>query len=440
MLDHDNRPTTLVVPQRRTDGLWQAVRLDVVAGEPVSRFIDRVIQSHDEQFCNRIWGRQGPGSTAPGEQPTAGADVVTRLQATLYAACGLDDMLYLPVSRLSASEAFGALLASVLSDPMHFSHCYNQAVAGQAHGEAPGRSGGIRPLAADHQGISAELPFWLVRSDGRRTSLHVRPENESIILSAGACGELARLRVGCVRDNSARILEVLEEAGWAIRPKAVALTLFARLYLSDWFIHGLGGVQYERVTDYLLREYYRMRVPAYGMITCTAILPSCRSDRASAGGLFARPCPHHVRHNPQERLGEPECWPPEVKRLVDKKRKEIAVAGDRAAPAERRKAAWQSILAINRQLRDYADGHTQSGEQTIARPEEWKVSRGMEGSREYFFGLFPESELMKLAASVTFPCSTNAPQRSEHVRSTHPVQGPKYDGQQDSGDRCPASG
>ena len=41
----------------------------------------------------------------------------------------------------------------------------------------------------------------------------------------------------------------LQASGTPIAPKALALTLFARMFVCDLFIHGVGGGRYDRVTD-----------------------------------------------------------------------------------------------------------------------------------------------------------------------------------------------
>ena len=48
-----------------------------------------------------------------------------------------------------------------------------------------------------------------------------------------------------------------------LRPRALTLTLFARLCLGDFFIHGIGGGKYDEVTDAIIRDYFGVEPPAY---------------------------------------------------------------------------------------------------------------------------------------------------------------------------------
>src|SRR5205085_227153 len=56
---------------------------------------------------------------------------------------------------------------------------------------------------------------------------------------------------------------------WAIRPRALTLTLYSRLFLCDFFIHGLGGAKYDVITDGLIRRFFGVEPPAYACVTAT---------------------------------------------------------------------------------------------------------------------------------------------------------------------------
>jgi hypothetical protein len=152
----------------------------------------------------------------------------------------------------------------------------------------------------------------------------------------------------------------------------------------------------------LIREYYGAEVPSYGVITCTAILPSCRSEVDRVDVASSQHRLHHARHNPEMCFGKPECWPDQVKLLVDQKRREIAVACDPGIPDPRRKAAWESIHTINQRLWDCASSSSHLLERMPVQAEDLRSAHRIQRSREYFFGLFPESELRALADSVGF--------------------------------------
>jgi hypothetical protein len=49
--------------------------------------------------------------------------------------------------------------------------------------------------------------------------------------------------------------------------------MYARLVLSDLFIHGIGGAKYDEVTDLIIRRFFGVEPPAYVTATATFRLP-----------------------------------------------------------------------------------------------------------------------------------------------------------------------
>ena len=49
--------------------------------------------------------------------------------------------------------------------------------------------------------------------------------------------------------------------------------MYARLFLCDLFIHGIGGGKYDEVTDNIIRRYYGVEPPAYLVLSATLHLP-----------------------------------------------------------------------------------------------------------------------------------------------------------------------
>ncbi len=67
-------------------------------------------------------------------------------------------------------------------------------------------------------------------------------------------------------------------------------TLFARLVLSDLFIHGIGGAKYDQLTDELIRGFFGLTPPDYLVISATLHLATS-ADAVPLG---------EVRHLDQE--------------------------------------------------------------------------------------------------------------------------------------------
>jgi hypothetical protein len=59
----------------------------------------------------------------------------------------------------------------------------------------------------------------------------------------------------------------------ALAPKALAMTLFVRAFVCDLFIHGVGGGNYDRVTDEVFARYFGAQAPAFVVASATMHLP-----------------------------------------------------------------------------------------------------------------------------------------------------------------------
>src|SRR5262249_28308050 len=138
----------------------------------------------------------------------------------------------LPVSRLSETGAFARFAQHILRDLQRFRSVYNAAL--HAYREANGIRSTNHPAPELAEG---EAPFWVHTANGRRE-----------------------------RATPASDVRTL-------RPRALTLTLFARVCLGDFFIHGIGGGKYDEVTDTIIREYFGIEPPAYQVLSATLHLP-----------------------------------------------------------------------------------------------------------------------------------------------------------------------
>ncbi len=165
------------------------------------------------------------------------------------------------VSRLSQTESFRRFASHIQADLPRFRGVYNAAIHAYRH------ANGVR--SANHPApdlAEKESPFWAVTSPGRR-------------VRATATSDPANLR-----------------------PRALTLTLFARVCLGDFFIHGIGGGKYDEVTDAIIRDYFGVDPPAYQVLSATLHLPlpgfpSTADDLKRAERLV-----RDVQWNPQRHL------------------------------------------------------------------------------------------------------------------------------------------
>jgi hypothetical protein len=65
----------------------------------------------------------------------------------------------------------------------------------------------------------------------------------------------------------------LELNGFKVRSRALTTTMFARLFLADLFVHGIGGGKYDEVTDAIIRDFFGIEPPHYLILSATLLLP-----------------------------------------------------------------------------------------------------------------------------------------------------------------------
>ena len=122
-----------------------------------------------------------------------------------------------------------------------------------------------------------ESPFWIWRTgETRRHQLFVKRDQEQIQLSNGT-DIIASLPMGEKCDLSAAIevLKQLPEQGIRLRTRALTTTLFARLFLGDLFVHGIGGAKYDEMTDRIFTRFFHLTPPRYLTLSATRFLPFC---------------------------------------------------------------------------------------------------------------------------------------------------------------------
>lgn len=416
VLDHDICDTAMVLPKQNTDGSWYFEKIEVepkqdavplefrrVSQESyIKTFIDTVINPHAGQFCSDIWSKCAVLKKNKIPRFNNIADLITYFQGVLNVALGLD-MAYLPVSKLSQSSAFINFVISIILDAASFATTYNDAIAKQINESKINTGETIRRLILDKATGLTELPFWLLLPNGKHTSLYVTSNKTNKIRISTASTELGNLDSGYISGKTDQLKNILERLGYRLRPKAVSLTLFVRLFLADWFVHGIGGALYEPATDYIIENYYRMKPLRFGVATCTMILPlpdAIAFPNNSISQLKHKL--HNIKHNPEKYIDESVLKREPAASLLQAKKERIAQAKDRSLPCVLRKSAWSSLSIINQKLFEYAKDTVKILDKRIAELRKNAISQEVCNYREYFFGLFPEKKLHKVAESLAF--------------------------------------
>ena len=129
----------------------------------------------------------------------------------------------------------------------------------------------------EHSMERCELPFWIwTEENPTRRRLFVSDpttesglESKTVILSDNAEWQTT---ISLKGDEDTLFIAELRKVGVYIRPRALATTMFLRLFLGDFFVHGIGGGKYDQLTDYIIEHFFQIPAPHFAIATMTAFL------------------------------------------------------------------------------------------------------------------------------------------------------------------------
>jgi hypothetical protein len=186
--------------------------------------------------------------------------------------------LEIPQSWVCRLDSFHWLVAHLTAQLPRFLAVYNEAVREHRRRyRIRNASHPVPDLATD--GDWLEAPFWIwSREDPRRKHLFVKPRAGDLILSDRQNVEVP-LPLTDQSDASRAVeqLAELERRGVKIRSRALVTTLWARLVLGDLFLHGIGGANYDCITDRIIQRFFGRKPPGFMVISATLHLPIIHS-------------------------------------------------------------------------------------------------------------------------------------------------------------------
>jgi hypothetical protein len=187
----------------------------------------------------------------------------------------------------------------------------------------------------------------------------------------------------------------LETQGMKVRFRALTTTLFARLFLGDLFIHGIGGGKYDEVTDAILRSYHGIEPPAFLVLSATLHLPLPTYPVSQSQLQQLRRRIRDLHYKPQQYVLnlEPDRRDEKAVSLVQQK---LDWIGRQPANRCQRRLRFRTLRDLNEQLWPYvSDAERETLEETIEVAAKLEANQILQG-REYAFCLFPEEKLREL--------------------------------------------
>ncbi len=296
---------------------------------------------------------------------------------------GARRFLDLPISAIAETEPFRAFFLHVARDAARFAAVHNH------HLRAYRSSQHIRTEAQPFPDLDAgedrvELPFWAV-AQGRRQPLFLALRGHTLSTPERVLGPLP--------GNPA----APAFAALGLRPRALTLTGFLRVMLSDLFIHGVSGARYDRVTDAVVAEFLEISPPAYAAASATLHLPfQAAPDRGEERAALAQQI-QEARHNPERLLPDATA---EQAALVEEKWRLIRRLEEPGLARARRREVTHQIREINERLSAALAGSLAGLEAALAALEEGRGPADAATYRGYPFFLFPPEAMEPLVDAI----------------------------------------
>lgn len=180
-----------------------------------------------------------------------------------------------------------------------------------------------------------EAPFWAWRAgQPRRRALLARQRARAIELRiAGEDELLATLPLSPDGEACCAVERLRDLAAESVRlrTRALTTTMFARFFLGDLFIHGIGGAKYDELGDEIARRFFGVEPPDFLAMSLTLWLdlpaePVTRQDLLRVDRQI-----RDLTFNPERYLHEP--FADELRIYISAKR--AALAGPVATRRER---------------------------------------------------------------------------------------------------------
>lgn len=260
-----------------------------------------------------------------------------------------------------------------------------------------------------------ELPFWIYRAKGERfverKRLWVCHQTDHNLLTDHADPSLRTVSVELPMNELAlpRAWEEMVQKGICIRPRALMTTMYLRCFVADLFVHGIGGGNYDELTDDIVRHWLGMNPPAYLTSTASLHLPfpfdrDVAQINPSASG-------HSIQRELQLMRSVPERF---LDTSIDSQRALLELHSRHICniPQRGHKRKWHhEIASIKRQITTAIEPKKKAAYARLAIIHHEMQQNKVRKSREYSFVLFEEQDvvgrLSKLARAA-FSLGTEA--------------------------------
>lgn len=293
--------------------------------------------------------------------------------------------LELPLGVLCRTTAFAEFVLSILSELPRFHRCYNGAAV--QYREAHGIRSTAHPVPnlAEQDGWF-EAPLWIYgNSSTARRPVWVRLSDDQLVISDRVEREI-EIDIRFPKLAAEKLSSMITPE-FKLRPRALMTTMYARLILSDLFMHGIGGAKYDQLSDRIIKSFFMVEPPQFMVMSATVKL---QSPTDSNGSERIKTLQRQLR----DTRYQPERFADSVELDADLiQRKQFLL--DNMAPRGERSQWHQEITDINRRLSASLDERRRQLMDELADARRQASSDAVVNSREHPFCVFSLQHLQQ---------------------------------------------
>ena len=312
--------------------------------------------------------------------------------------------LEVPVSLISETDPFLNFFLHITANLKCFVDIYNAKL--REYRKLKKISSKANPLPdLMEKGFVVEMPFWMWERDEPRKNLFASIADDSRIsiicenkiVEHFDFGEMGRSKED--QENLER-LKTLISNGIKIRPKAIANTMYTRLFFSDLFVHGIGGAKYDLITDEIIREFFGVEPPGYATISATLHLPYKPFDVSNEDMNKLKHVIKDMGYNPDRYASGEIMEDAGMISLINEKNDLIAKTSH---DSKEKHLTFDRIKQINGLMKEKISPLIKEKKKEMNDLEKRIKYNSIATNRDYPFCIYPEEMLRKLFESSWIP-------------------------------------
>lgn len=328
---------------------------------------------------------------------------------------------HVTTSALCSSNAWHLFVLEWIRHAATWADCYNRQLAAYRH--RAGIHNPSQPMPDLHRDpTTQELPFWIYRPGEPRERLLLQ---HGTTLHHGTTEIPLDSALTAPGWSAAENLEqLLATQQLVIRPRALTLTMYTRLFLSDLFIHGIGGALYDQITDAIMQELFNV-TPPYACVSAAWFLPLStaptlpvtapnhsknRSEENSGGDEPETPSSlahlrHHLQHNPERALDPFTARQPATANLLNQRATLInqishSLKSQPATERPQRRQWFDELHQLNATLHTQHPAALKKLDQAIVQAKQDQENLKVLHWREFYFALHTTESLTRFIKAI----------------------------------------